>query len=102
MDQAKQRSYGISGGNDMRNKIKKCMKDLMQNNCICNYVIVQNENEIYIQNIRALDAYIETLKMSKNGNVKCYMASLGKENKAVSPIFTVINGVIKLGNCIIK
>ena len=86
----------------MRNKIKECMEDLMQNNCICNYVIVQNGNETYIKNIRALDVYMKTLKMSKKGNAECYIASLGKENKAVSPIFTVIDGVIRLSNCIIK
>lgn len=86
----------------MRNKIKECMNDLMQNNCVCNYVIVQNGNEIYVENIYALDVYMKSFEMSKNGNVECYMAVLGKENKAVSPIFTVINGVVKLSNCIIK
>ena len=86
----------------MRNKIKECMEDLMQNNCICNYVIVQNGTETYIKNIMALDVYMKTLEMSKNGNVECYMASLGKNNKAVSPIFTVINGVVTLSGCIIK
>ena len=86
----------------MRNKVMECMNDLMHNNCICNYVIVQNGNEIYIENIRALDVYMKTLEMSKNGNAECYMASLGKKNKAVNPIFTVIDGVVKLSNCIIK
>lgn len=86
----------------MRNKVMECMNDLMHNNCICNYVIVQNGNETYIKNIRALDVYMKTLEMSKNGNAECYMASLGKENKAVSPIFTVIDGAVKLSNCIIK
>lgn len=86
----------------MRNKIKKCMEDLMQNNCMCNYVIVQNGNETYIKNIYALDVYMKTIEMSKHGDVECYMAVLGKENKAVSPIFTVINGVVKLSNCIIR
>ena len=86
----------------MRNKIKECMKDLMHNNCTCNYVIVQNGNETYIKNIRALDVYMKTLEMSENGNVECYMASLGKENKAASPVFTVIDGIVKLSNCIIK
>ena len=86
----------------MRNKIKECMKDLMQNNCICNYVIVQNGNETYVKNIHALDVYMKSFEMSKNGDVECYMASLGKENKAVKPIFTVIDGVVTLSNCIIK
>lgn len=86
----------------MRNKIRECMEDLMQNNCVCNYVIVQNENETYMENIHALDVYMKSFEMSKNGNVECYMAVLGKENKAVSPIFTVIDGVVKLSNCIIR
>lgn len=86
----------------MRNKIRECMEDLMQNNCVCNYVIVQNENETYMENIHALDVYMQSFEMSKNGNVECYMAVLGKENKAVSPIFTVIDGVVKLSNCIIR
>lgn len=86
----------------MRNKIRECMEDLMQNNCVCNYVIIQNENETYMENIHALDVYMKSFEMSKNGNVECYMAVLGKENKAVSPIFTVIDGVVKLSNCIIR
>ena len=86
----------------MKDKIKECMEDLMQNNCVCNYVITQNGNDIYVANIRALDVYMKTLEMSKDGNVECYMAVLGKENKALSPIFTVNNGVVKLSNCIIE
>lgn len=86
----------------MRSKIRECMEDLMQNNYVCNYVIVQNENETYVENIHALDVYMKSFEMSNNGDVECYMAVLGKENKAVSPIFTVIDGVIKLSNCIIK
>ena len=86
----------------MKNKLIECMNDLMQNNCVCNYVIVQNGNEIYVENIYALDVYMKSFEMSKNGNVECYMAVLGKENKAVRPVFTVIDGVVKLSNCIIK
>lgn len=86
----------------MRNKIKECMEDLMQNNCTCNYIIVQNKTETYVENIKALDVYMKTFEMSKNGDVECYMATLGKNNKSASPIFTVKNGVVKLSNCIIE
>ena len=54
------------------------------------------------ERFNALDVYMKTLEMSENGNVECYMASLGKENKAASPVFTVIDGIVKLSNCIIK
>lgn len=86
----------------MRNKIHECMDDLMQNNCVCNYIIASNRNEIYIENVRALDAYMMAIEMSKSGNVECYMAASGKENKAAKPVFTVIDGVVKLSNCVIK
>lgn len=85
----------------MREKICKVMNDLMQNNCICNYVIVQHEKEIYIRNIYSLDAYMRAYEMSKNGNVECYITSL-KGKKAVHPVFSVIDGVIKLSGRIIK
>lgn len=86
----------------MKNKIIECMNDLMQSNSICNYIIEQDNNSIYIKNTLALDAYMKTLELSKNGNTKCYLAPLGKNNKATNPIFTVIDNVVKLSNCIIK
>jgi len=86
----------------MREKIYKTMKDLMQNNCICNYVFVQNGNETYAENTHALDAYMKAYSMSENGNVECYMAPLGKKDKALHPVFTVINGVTTLSGQVIK
>lgn len=86
----------------MREKIYKTMNDLMQNNCICNYVFIQDENEVYVKNIHALDAYMKAYEMSKDGDVECYMASLGKDNKAVHPVFTVKDGTVTLSGQIIK
>ena len=83
----------------MRNKIIKCMDDLMQRNCICNYIIVQNGNEIYMKDTRALDAYMKAYEMSVNGNVECYMAT--RKEKACSPIFSVVDGVATLSGCIV-
>lgn len=86
----------------MREKIYKAMVDLMQNNCVCNYLIVQGKNEKYVKDIHALDAYMMAYEMSENGDVECHMATLGKENKAVSSVFSVINGVVTLSGQIIK
>ena len=87
--------------NNLKIKISKAMKELMQNNCICNYVIVQNGNETYIENIHALDAYMKTYEISKDGNAECYIASLGKNNKAAHPVFSITNGMIMLNGQII-
>lgn len=81
----------------MRERIKAAMEDLMQNNCVCNYVFVQNGKETYVSNVQALDAYTYAHKLSKNGNVECFMAVLGPHNKAARPVFSVINGVAMLG-----
>lgn len=86
----------------MLKKIKEIMNDLMQRDCVCNYVIEQNGNETYFKNILATQAYMKAYEMSKNGDVKCYMASLGKENKAVNPIFSVINGTATLSGIVIE
>lgn len=86
----------------MKVKILECMNDLMQKNCICNFVIVQDGKEIYLKNTYSINAYMKAYEMSKNGNVECYMAVLGKNNKAAKPVFSIINGVIKLSGVIIK
>ena len=79
-------------------KIKECMADLMQNNAICNYLIIQNKREVYIKSISALEAYMKTCEISENGtiNTECYMAALGFNNKAAKPVFSVINGIAVL------
>lgn len=86
----------------MREKIYEAMTDLMQNNCRCNYIIVQNGNETYIKSINALDAYMKAYDMSKDGNVECYIAALGKNNKAANPIFTVKDNVVTLSGIVIE
>lgn len=80
---------------EVKTRIKSAMDDLMQNNCICDYILVQNEKEVYLKNIHCIDAYMETYKMFLNGgNAECYMAALG--TKAARPVFSVIDGVILL------
>lgn len=86
----------------MIKKIKEAMNDLMQNDCVCNYVLVQNGKSVYCKNILASEAYAKAYEMSKNGDVKCYMAPLGKNNKAASPVFTVTNGIATLSGITIK
>ena len=80
----------------LKEKIEEVMDDLMQNNLPCNYVIIQNGTEEYVKNIYALDAYMKAYEMSKSGDIECYMAALGKENKATHPVFSVKNGEITL------
>lgn len=80
----------------LKEKLTKVMDELMQNNLPCNYVIVQNGTEEYVKNIYALDAYMKAYEMSKLGDIECYMAALGKENKAAHPVFSVKNGEITL------
>lgn len=84
----------------MKSKIKTAMEDLLQRNCICDYVFVQNKQKIHQKNIYALDAYMLAYDMATNGNVECYMAPNGE--KAVKPVFTVIDGVITLSGLTIQ
>lgn len=84
----------------MKSKIKTAMEDLLQRNCICDYVFVQNKQKIYQKNIYTLDAYMLAYDMATNGNVECYMAPNGE--KAVKPVFTVIDGVITLSGLTIQ
>lgn len=83
----------------MRNKIKAAMDDMLQKNVRCDYIFTQNGKEMYIKNIYALDAYLLAFNMSKEGDVKCYMASGGR--KAYSPVFTAGNGIAVLSGQII-
>lgn len=77
----------------MREKIINIANDLLMNlNIICNYVFVQNGTETYVKNISAIDAYIKAYEMSVNGDIECFIAVSGKD-KAVDPVFKVINGV---------
>lgn len=86
----------------MREKIKEAMNDMMLNNCVCNYVFIQNGHETYVKNIHEFDAYMKAYEMSKDGNVECYMAALGKNNKAARPVFYVTDGVVTLNGCVIN
>ena len=78
----------------MRSKIKSAMEDMLQMNCVCDYIFVQNKEEIYHENMYALDAYMMAYDMAKNGNVECYITPNGV--KAYRPVFTVIDGVVTL------
>lgn len=73
----------------MKEKIRNCMNELMHKNSICNYVFVREEKETYVKNLKALDAYLKAVEMSKDEDVKCFMAPLGPENKAINPVFVV-------------
>ena len=81
-------------GNFIRRKIKSAMEDMLQMNCVCDYTFVQNKEEIYHENMYALDAYMMAYDMAKNGNVECYITHNGV--KAYRPVFTVIDGVVTL------
>ena len=75
------------------------MEDMLQRNCVCNYTLVQNGKEMYLENINALDAYMMAYDMSKDGDVKCYMTPDGM--RAYRPVFTVINNVVTLSGVVV-
>ena len=83
----------------MKTRIRTAMEDILQQNCICDYTFVQDGEKLYKKDINALDAYMMAYDMSSCGNVECYMTPDGK--MACKPIFTVINGVVKLSGLII-
>ena len=84
----------------MLDKIKNAMEDTLQRNCICDYTFVQNGKELYQKKMYALDAYMKAYDMSVNGNVECYISP--NKTKAFKPVFTVIDGVVKLSGQVIK
>lgn len=88
---------------EMRALLKQAMSDMLQRNVLCDYTFIQDKKEIYRKNLLTLDAYLEACKLSKHGNVECYMTPDGV--RAALPVFTVINGVVKLSGqqiCVLK
>ena len=84
---------------EIRRRIKTAMVDLLQNNCICDYLISLKDKTIFLKNTYALDAYMEAYNLSAAGDVECYMAPGGK--RALNPIFTVLNGKVRLSSHLI-
>ncbi len=90
----------LSDEEQMKEKIITTMKLMFQKDCVCNYIFVQNGKEIYYKNLLSTEAYMKAYNMSIDGNVECYMAPLGE--KAVTPIFTVIDGIVTLSGLVIN
>lgn len=84
-----------------KNLLIKAMDDLLQSNCRCDYLIFTGNEKINLKFTNTLDAYLETIKVSKQRKLdaKCYMNSMGR--RAASPVFEVVeNKLILSGLCV--
>ena len=84
----------------VRTEIEKMANDLMWVDYTTDYILEQNGNEILCKEMKSFDAYMKAFEMSANGDVRCYINTLGR--KACSPIFAVIDGVITLSGLTIN
>lgn len=87
----------------MYNEIKQAMDDLMQRNTICSYIITDGDEEIYMKNVLATNAYMKTYELSKaaSKNMYCYMAPCNQQ-KAAAPVFEIEDGAVRLSGVVIK
>lgn len=81
-------------------KLKETMDDMLQKNVICNYVFFLDGEKIAERKMYALSAYMTTYHMSNRGDAECYMAPDGV--RAAKPVFSVINGIVKLSGITIE